>query len=108
MRNVILDKVNIADEADKVKEFLTIKTLMRLNDHEVNLIKLKGEYEWHKHEDEDKVFMVVEGTLELQFRDRVVTLEKNECIVVSKGEENKPIGKEEVTLLIFEPIRDRY
>lgn len=103
-----MNKVDLVKECSALTDVLTIKTLMRLNDHEINIIKLAGEYEWHKHEDEDKVFMVIDGVLELHFKDRIVTLKKYECIVVPKGVENKPIGKDEVVLLIFEPVRAMY
>ncbi|MEC4052513.1 cupin domain-containing protein [Myroides odoratimimus] len=100
-----MNKINLAQESDSLKDFWQLKNLGYINDHTINLIKLQGEFEWHSHDHEDKLFMVVDGTLELHFRDKVITLHPNECIIVPKGVENKPVGKEEVTLMLFEPNR---
>jgi len=100
-----MNKINLPQESENLKEFWQLKNLGNINNHTINLIKLQGEFEWHSHDNEDKLFMVVDGILELHFRDKVVTLHPNECIIVPKGVENKPVGKDEVTLMLFEPNR---
>ncbi|MCP1996435.1 cupin domain-containing protein [Flavobacterium sp. HSC-61S13] len=100
-----IEKINLQLESENLKAFWQLKSLGKINNHEVQLIKLQGEYEWHTHEEEDKLFFVVDGILELHFRDQIIELRKNECIVVPKGVENKPVAKDEATLMIFEPQR---
>lgn len=100
-----MNKISLVQESESLKEFWQLKNLGNINNHTINLIKLQGEFEWHSHDNEDKLFMVVDGVLELHFRDKVITLRPNECIIVPKGVENKPVGKDEVTLMLFEPKR---
>jgi mannose-6-phosphate isomerase-like protein (cupin superfamily) len=68
------------------------------------LAKLKGEFLFHKHDNEDELFMVIKGTLEIEFRDKIITLNKGEFYIVPKGVEHKPIAKEEVHIVLFEPL----
>ncbi len=77
--------------------------LAELNQQEVKIAKLKGEFIWHKHAKEDELFLVIKGTLKIAFRDKTVTLKKNEFIVVPRGVEHKPIAEKEVLVLLFEP-----
>lgn len=100
-----MNKINLTQESQDLKDFWQLKTLGNINNHTINLIKIKGEFEWHTHEDEDKLFMVIDGVLELHFRDKVLELQKNDCIIIPKGVETKPVGKDEVTLMLFEPTR---
>ncbi len=100
-----IEKINLQQKSSNLKAFWQLKSLGKINNHEVQLIKLQGAYEWHTHEEEDKLFFVVDGILELHFRDQIIELHKNECIVVPKGIENKPVAKDEATLMIFEPQR---
>lgn len=100
-----IKKIDLQKESATLQDFLTLQSLGKINNHEIQLIKLEGEYEWHTHELEDKLFFVVDGILELQFRDQTIEIYANECIIVPKGVENKPAGKPQTTLLIFEPQR---
>ena len=81
-----------------------------VDDMQVLLAKLKGEFVWHKHEDEDELFYVQKGTLEIQFRDRTETIHAGELIVVPKGVEHCPrsVGDEEVQVLLFEKLATRH
>lgn len=99
-----MNKISLSQESENLKDFWQLKNLGKINNHTINLIKLQGEFEWHSH-DEDKLFMVVDGILDLHFRDKVITLHPNECIIVPKGVENKPVGRDEVTLMLVEPNR---
>ena len=67
------------------------------------MAKLKGEFVWHSHAEEDELFYVLEGELELHFRTEVVLLQKGEMYMIPKGIEHKPVAKEEVLVLLFEP-----
>ena len=73
------------------------------NGHDLMVAKLKGEFTWHKHDDTDDFFLVLKGSLDIQLRDRTVTLGPGELFVVPKGVEHRPVAKEEVHLLLIEP-----
>ena len=75
-----------------------------LNGQHIKLAKIKGEFIWHKHEEEDEFFMVLEGQLIIEMRDKKVVLNKNDCYIVPKGVEHKPIAIEEVSIMMFEPM----
>ena len=74
-----------------------------LNKQHVILAKLKGEFIWHKHDNEDEMFLVLKGTLQIAFRDRIETINENEMIIVPRGIEHKPIAEKEVSIMLFEP-----
>ncbi len=74
-----------------------------LNGQHVKLAKLKGEFIWHSHENEDEMFLVIKGTLQMKFRDREEVLNPGEFIVVPRGVEHCPVAEEEVEVMLFEP-----
>lgn len=74
-----------------------------LNGQHVKLTKLKGEFIWHKHDDEDELFYILKGSLIMEFRDRTVTINENEFLIVPKGVEHRPVAPEEVSVMLFEP-----
>ena len=98
-----MDKINLNEKFAQFSEHWCPKILADLNGQQVKAAKLKGEFDWHSHADEDELFWIVQGTLEMHFRDRVVTLEPGEIIVVPKGVEHKPVAQEEVHVILFEP-----
>ena len=79
------------------------RVIAELNDYQFKLVKAKGEFVWHSHADTDEAFIVVEGKLEIEFRDRTVTLKSGEMIVVPKGVEHRPIAREECKIMLIEP-----
>jgi mannose-6-phosphate isomerase-like protein (cupin superfamily) len=98
-----MKKINIMQKFSLINNFWDPKIIGELNDQHVKLVKFKGEFDWHKHENEDELFMVIKGKFEMQFRDKKVTLEENEMIIVPRGVEHCPNAKEEVEVLLFEP-----
>ena len=96
-------KVNIKNKLDIFSEHWSPKIVGELNGQHVKLAKLKGEFVWHKHDNEDELFYVIKGTLQIEFRDRIETINENEFIIISKGIEHKPIANEEVSVMLFEP-----
>ena len=74
-----------------------------LNNQQVKLVKLKGEFVWHSHEHEDELFLVIKGKLKMEYRDRTVEINEGEFIIVSRTVEHKPVAEEEVHILLFEP-----
>lgn len=79
------------------------KVVAELNGQHIKLVKLKGEFVWHHHANEDELFFVVRGKLKIEFRDRVVKINENEMMVVPRGIEHKPVADEEVWVMLFEP-----
>ncbi len=99
-----MEKVNIKDKLSQFSDHWSPKIVGELNGQHVKLAKLKGEFIWHKHEEEDELFYVIKGVLLMEFRDKVVKINENEFIIVPKGIEHRPVAKEEVHLMLFEPV----
>lgn len=95
--------VNLVDKLSQFSELWSQKKVAVLNDYEVKLAKLKGEFVWHTHEDTDELFLVISGRLTIQLRDGDVVLEPGELFVVPRGVEHCPVADEETAILLFEP-----
>ena len=95
--------VNIADKLSLFKEYWNPKIVGELNDHKVQVVKLKGEFVWHHHENEDELFLVIKGRLTIHFRDRDVEVDEGEFVIIPHPIEHKPEAKEEVHIVLIEP-----
>jgi mannose-6-phosphate isomerase-like protein (cupin superfamily) len=95
--------VNLADKLSLFDELWSQKKVAVLNDYEVKLAKLKGEFVWHAHEDTDELFLVISGRLTIQLRHADVLLEPGELFVVPRGVEHCPVAHEETAILLLEP-----
>lgn len=98
-----MTKVSLREKLAQFAEHWSPKIVAELNGQHVKVVKLKGEFVWHHHAGEDELFLVLEGTLHLEFRDRTVTLRPGEMIVVPRGVEHRPVAPEEAAVLLFEP-----
>ena len=98
-----MKKINISQKLAQFKDHWNPRIIGELNKQHVKIAKLKGEFIWHKHDEEDEMFLVLKGTLKIAFRDRTETIQENEIIIVPKGVEHKPIADEEVSIMLFEP-----
>jgi len=98
-----MTKVNINQKLSLFTDYFSPKIVGELNGQFVKLVKLKGEFVWHKHDKEDELFLVLKGTLTMAFRDRTEVIHENEFIIVPRGIEHKPVALEEVAILLFEP-----
>jgi len=98
-----MEKVNIAQKFTHIRDYWKPHIAAELNGQLVKLDKLKGEFVWHHHENEDEMFLVVKGRFRIEFRDRHVRLEEGEFIVVPRGVEHRPVADEEAWILLFEP-----
>ena len=96
--------INISEKFKLFNEHWTPKKIGELNGQQVLLAKIKGEFIWHKHENEDELFFVIKGFLKIEFRDKTIELNEGEIFIIPKGIEHKPIAKEEVHVLLFEPL----
>lgn len=102
--------INIQQKLSRFNEHWHPHQIAVVDDMQVLLAKIKGEFVWHKHEDEDELFYVQKGTLLMHFRDRVETVNEGEIIVVPKGVEHCPktLDGQEVQLLLFEKLSTRH
>jgi mannose-6-phosphate isomerase-like protein (cupin superfamily) len=98
-----MEKIVLDEKFSLFQEHWRPKVIARLNGQEVRIVKLKGEFPWHHHTHEDEFFMVWEGKFRVEFRDRIVVLEKGECILVPRGVEHRTCADEEAKVLCFEP-----
>lgn len=98
-----MDKVNLAEKFALIHERWTPKIAGELNGSYVKLAKLKGEFIWHHHEHEDEMFMVVKGKLLIRFRDRDISLEEGEFLIIPQGVEHLPVAEEETQIILIEP-----
>lgn len=97
------DKVNLAQKFAQIPEYWKPYIAAELNGQAVKLDKLKGEFIWHHHENEDELFLCVKGRFRIEFRDKHVWLEPGEFVVVPRGVEHRPVADEEAWILLFEP-----
>ncbi|WP_414470117.1 cupin domain-containing protein [Methanobacterium sp. ACI-7] len=95
--------VNLEEKASLIEELHKYKLIAELNNYQFKLVKAKREFVGHSHPETDEMFFVVEGTIQLAFRDKIFDLKKGEFIVVPKGVEHKPICNEECTVMLIEP-----
>lgn len=98
-----MNAINLKQKLSSFQETWTPKIIGELNGQQVKLAKLKGEFVWHAHENEDELFYVVKGSLIIELRDTIITLNEGEMYIVPRGVEHKPIAHEEVHIMLFEP-----
>jgi mannose-6-phosphate isomerase-like protein (cupin superfamily) len=98
-----MEKVNIQQKLSLFTEHWSPKIVGELNGQHVKLVKFKGEFVWHKHDHEDELFYVVKGSFNMEYRDKTVTLNENEFLIVPKGVEHRPVAEQEVSVMLFEP-----
>ena len=98
-----MGKVSISDSLSLIEEHWRPKVVAELNGQEVKLVKFKGEFPWHHHENEDEMFLALKGSFRIEFRDENVELAEGEFLVVPKGVEHRPVADEEVEVMLFEP-----
>lgn len=98
-----MEKVNLREKFSRINENWSPKIVGEVNDSYVKLVKFKGEFVWHHHENEDELFLVVKGKFTIRFRDRDVELSEGEFFIVPKGVEHKPVAEEEAHVILLEP-----
>ncbi len=98
-----MEKVNLAEKLALFHEYWSPKIVGELNGQYVKVVKLKGEFVWHHHEDEDEMFLVLKGRLTLELRGRAVELNEGEFAIVPRGVEHRPVAADECHVLLFEP-----
>lgn len=99
--------INLREKLAAIHECWSPKIVGELNGQYVKLVKFEGEYVWHHHADEDELFLVLDGEIEIHFRDRAVTLRAGEFCIVPRGVEHKPVARKLASVLLFEPASTR-
>jgi mannose-6-phosphate isomerase-like protein (cupin superfamily) len=97
------DGIDLSEKLAMFSEHFSPHTVAQFNNCDVMVVKVKGEFVWHKHDDTDDFFLVLKGALDIQLRDRTVSLVPGQMYIVPKGVEHRPVAKEEVHLLLIEP-----
>lgn len=98
-----MEKVVLNEKLNLIKEHWDPKIAGELNGQQIKLVKFKGEFIWHKHENEDEMFYVLKGSFTMKLRDGDIDIHENEFIIIPKGIEHCPSAKEEVSVMLFEP-----
>jgi mannose-6-phosphate isomerase-like protein (cupin superfamily) len=97
------DAIDLAAKLATFSDHFAPRTVTTFNGHDVMVTKLKGPFVWHSHPDTDDFFLVLKGRLDIELRERTLTLGPGELFVVPKGVEHRPVAHEEVHLLLIEP-----
>lgn len=95
--------INLKDKLSRFSEHWSPRVIAEMNDYQFKLAKVKGEFVWHAHADTDEVFIVLDGALTLEFRDKAVALTTGEMNVVPRGVEHRPVAVDECSIMLVEP-----
>ena len=95
--------INLAEKLSTFSDYFSPRTIAQYNECDVMIVKAKGEFVWHSHEDTDDFFLVLKGSLDIELRDKTITLNSGEMYIIPKGVEHRPVAREEVHLLLIEP-----
>lgn len=103
-----MEKINLEEKFSLFNEHWSPKVLGDLNGQQVKIAKVKGEFVWHDHADEEELFLIIKGSLKLVFEKETVVLNEGEILIIPRGVPHKPIAEKEVWLLLFEPASTKH
>ncbi|MEM9932808.1 MAG: cupin domain-containing protein [Bacteroidota bacterium] len=103
-----MEVINLEQKFSSFTDQWSPKVIGQLNGQDVKLAKLEGEFVWHDHKHEDEMFLILKGSLDIEFREGTKTLKAGEMIIVPRGVAHKPIAKEEVWIMLFEPANIKH
>lgn len=98
-----MEKVNLVQKFNLFNDHWSPKIVGEINDSHVKLVKMKGEFVWHHHDNEDELFLVVKGRFRMELKDKHVWIEEGEFFIVPRGVEHRPVAEEEVHVMLLEP-----
>ena len=104
----MVTKINLAEKLGRFSDHWSPKVVAELNDNNIMLVKVQGEFVWHHHAEEDELFVVIQGELTIELRDGKVILGPGELVVIPKGVEHRPVAPDEVHLMLIEPKITRH
>ncbi len=96
--------INLGDKLSKIEALWTPKIVAQMNDYYIKLVRIEDEFVWHSHPETDEVFLVIEGSMRIDFREGAVELSQGEMVVVPRGVEHKPFAERECMVLLIEPV----
>ena len=100
---VTLNTINLKEKFSMFSKYWSPHVIAEMNDYQFKLAKIKGEFIWHEHDDTDEVFIVIEGSMNIEFQDGIVDLSEGEMFVVPKGVSHKPFAENECKIMLVEP-----
>jgi mannose-6-phosphate isomerase-like protein (cupin superfamily) len=103
-----MEKINIREKLALFSDHWNPRVVGELNGQHVKVVKFQGEFVWHDHAAEDELFLVVRGSFRMEFRDRSVTLNEGEFLIVPRGVEHRPVAEREVEVMLFEPAQIKH
>jgi mannose-6-phosphate isomerase-like protein (cupin superfamily) len=103
-----MEVINLKEKFNLFSDHWSPKIVGELNGQEIKLARVKGEFVWHNHKDEDELFFIIKGKLKIEFKEKMVELNEGEMIIVPKGVDHKPIAEDEVFLMLFEPANIKH
>jgi len=98
-----MKKVNIENKFALFSERWSPKVIAQMNNYQFKLVKFQGKFVWHEHADTDETFIVIDGTMQIEFKDNIVTLQQGEMIVIPKGVQHRPSAEKECKAMLVEP-----
>jgi mannose-6-phosphate isomerase-like protein (cupin superfamily) len=98
-----IEKVNITEKLDRIHDLWNPRIVGELNGQHVKLTKANGEFVWHKHDNEDEMFLIIKGNFTMELRDKTIEVKPGEFIIIPKGVEHRPVTDGEAHVLLFEP-----
>ena len=98
-----MQKISLSDKFSKFTDHWAPRVIAEVNDHQLKLVKIKGDFVWHDHDDADEVFIVIEGSMSIEFEDGIVELNQGEMCVVPKGVKHRPFAENECHIMLVEP-----
>ena len=101
------ERISLRQKLSSFTETWVPKVVGELNGQYVKVVKFRGEYVWHFHENEDELFLVIEGHIDIHFRDHIAPLDAGEFCIVPRGVEHKPVAEQLASVLLFEPATTR-
>ena len=101
-------RINLKEKFSLFNDLWSPKILDEFNGQQIKIAKVKGQFVWHDHADEDELFLVIKGTLFIEFRDRTIQLDEGEFFIVPRGVEHRPFAGEECQLLLLEPASTKH
>ncbi len=96
-------KINLKSKLESIKDYWSPKVIAELNDYQFKLAKIKDEFIWHEHNDTDEAFIVIQGNIEIELKDRIIELSEGEMFVVPKGTKHRPVARGEAHIMLIEP-----
>jgi|SRR5436190_13367916 len=98
-----MEKINLSQKLSSFSDHFNPRIVGELNGQLVKLVKFRGEFVWHHHDNEDELFYVVKGSFDMHLQNEIITVNAGEFLIIPKGVEHKPIAEHEVEIMLFEP-----